>query len=129
MIAEFESSKKAAADCGLVNYYRVSRHINKMFTKVTYKGKEIELLFAQNPLSKGSSKKVVLLNIETNNSLLFSSFNELLRYFKLDPQTQGGNSHLRQCLIKGLTYKECFRIFYLEDYKGPSPISYGVDQT
>jgi hypothetical protein len=84
----------------------------------------MELLFAQNPLCKGSSKKVVLLNINTNSSLLFSSFNQLVRFMDLDPKTQGGNSSLRQCLIKGIVYKDIYKIFYLENYKGPKPIPY-----
>ena len=48
---------------------------------MTIAGKLMELLFAQDPLSKGSSKKVVLVNLNTNTSLLFQSFNQLLRYF------------------------------------------------
>nr|QKS32153.1 GIY-YIG endonuclease [Sphaerobolus stellatus] len=129
VIADFNSSKEAAAECGLGSYYRVSRHINKMFIKEKYVGKEVELLFAQNPLSKGSSKKVVLFNLNTKTSLLFSSFNDLVRYFDLNPKTQGGNSPLRKCLLKGEPYKECFKIFNLEGYEGPKPIPYDEDKS
>lgn len=129
VIAEFDSSKQAAAECGLGSYYRVSRHINKIYLKVKYAGKRMELLFAQNPLSKGSSKKVVLVNLNTNTSLLFPSFNDLVRYFGLNPKTQGGKSPLRQCLIKGTIFKERYKLFYLLDYKGPSPIPYDEDKS
>ena len=84
----------------------------------------MELLFALNPLCKGSAKKVVLLNLNTNSSLLFSSFNPLVRYFDLDPKNQGGNSSLRQCLIKGIVYNKTYKIYYLENYKGPNPLPY-----
>lgn len=127
LIAEFDSSKKAAKECGLVNYYRISRHINKIFINVIYAGKKRDLLFAHNPLCKGSSKKVVLFNIKNNSSVLFSSFNNLVRFFKLDPQTQGGNSSLRQCLIKGTIYKEIYKIIYLVNYEGPNPVPYDED--
>jgi hypothetical protein len=84
----------------------------------------MELLFTQNSLSKGSSKKVVLVNLNTNTSLLFPSFNHLVRYFGLNPKTQGGNSPMRQYLIKGINFKESYKLFYLLDYKGPIPIPY-----
>jgi hypothetical protein len=35
VIAEFDNNKQTAAECGLGSYYRVSRHINKKFIKVT----------------------------------------------------------------------------------------------
>lgn len=89
----------------------------------------MELLFAQNPLSKGSSKKVVLVNLNTNTSLLFPSFNHLVRYFGLDPKTQEGNSPMRQCLIKGMIFKESYKLFDLLDYKGPIPIPYDEDKS
>jgi hypothetical protein len=88
----------------------------------------MELLFAQNLLCKGSAKKVVLLNLNTYSSLLFSSFNQLVRFFDLDPKNQGGNSFLRQSLIKGIVYKETYKIYYLENYKGPNPIPYYEEQ-
>ena len=124
VFAEFNNSKQAAAESGLNSYYRVSRHINKIFIKVTIEGKTLELLFAQNPLSKGSRKKVVLVNMNTNTSLLFQSFNQLIRYFGLDPSTQGGNSYIRQCLINEVIYNDCYKIYYLENYKGNTPIPY-----
>jgi hypothetical protein len=62
-------------------------------------------------MSKGHSKKVVMVNLITGTSLLFPSFNELLRYLGIDPKTQGGNSLIRQCLMKGTTYKDSYKIY------------------
>lgn len=87
----------------------------------------MDLFFSNFPLCYGSSNKIVLLNIKTNYSVLCLSFNNLVRYFELDPKTQGGNSSLRQCLIKGIVYKEIYKIIYLENYEGPNPLPYNED--
>ena len=124
VIAEFINSKEAALNCGLVHYYNVSRHINKMFINVIYNGKAMELLFAQNPLSKGGRKKVVLVNLDTNTPLLFKSIYDLTRYFGLDPKIQGGGSYLNKCILNQMVYRNSYRIYYLEEYKGPTPVPF-----
>lgn len=126
IVGKFQNSKEAANQCGLINYYRVSRHINKNFVKAKIKNKEMEVLFAQNPLSKGSSRKVVMENFISGTFLLFPSFNELVRYFELDPIKQGGNSTIRQCLIKGTTYKNSYKFYYLKDFYTQAKNSEGI---
>jgi len=88
-----------------------------MFIKVTYAGKLMELLFKKILYVK-EIKKVGLVDLNTNASLLFLSFNHLVWYFGLNLKTQGGNSPLRQCLIKKTLYNGCYKLYYLEDYKG-----------
>ena len=91
---------------------------------VIYNGKAMELLFAQNPLSKGGRKKVVLVNLDTNTPLLFKSIYDLTRYFGLDPKIQGGGSYLNKCILNQMVYRNSYRIYYLEEYKGPTPVPF-----
>ncbi len=66
--------------CGFGDkYYKVSRYVNNRFVPCVVAGAAIKLLFAQNPLSKGRTKRVTCLNIETNVSVQYSSVNNCVR--------------------------------------------------
>jgi len=74
----YSSSAEAALKCGLDKYYNVSLpakrgHINNCFIDCVIEGKNIKLIFVQNPLSKGkgSKRSVLCTDITTNTSVKY----------------------------------------------------------
>lgn len=75
--SDYANSSEAAIQCGFGDkYYQISRNINNRIVACTIAGVTIRLLFAQNPLSKGSRKPVLCLDTTTNTSTPYASVND-----------------------------------------------------
>jgi hypothetical protein len=78
--SDYANSSEAAMQCGFEDkYYKISRNINNRFVTCIIAGVSIKLLFAQNPLSKGSRKSVLCQDISTNTYTHYTSVNECAR--------------------------------------------------
>lgn len=111
----FVNSTQAALNCGLgKKYYNISRNINKSFVKVTIDGVSMKLLFAQNPLSKGSSKAVVKIDNTNFEETTYSSVNDCVR--ALGKDIKWSTDFIKLYLRTGNLYENRYKFVYLSDY-------------
>lgn len=119
--AIFDSCTHAAKFCGFDNkYYQISRNINKSYVKVSIDGINTELLFVQNPLSKGTTKAVVRKDIITLELLLYSSVNDCVR--ALDTKIYA-TDFIKKYIKTGAIFENKYIFTYLSEYQGPTPKS------
>ena len=96
--------------CGFGDkYYKISRNINNRFVTCIIAGVTIKLLFAQNPLSKGSRKSVSCLDTTTNTSTHYASVNECAR--AIGPIDSSGL--IKNYIRPGKLYQGKFLITYI----------------
>lgn len=120
LVATFNNFTEAAEVCGLENYYRVARYVNKRFVLVMLYGVTMILFFAQNPEIKGRTKPVVMTDVTTGIAVKYSSITECCK----DLGLATANSGFINAYIKGdRLYRNIYKLCYLADYKGPVPKS------
>lgn len=100
----------AAIKCGLDKYYKVSRYINNRFIDCVIEGKNLKLLFAQNPLSKGNKKSVLCTDITTNTSVKYDSVNDCTR--ALGMPTEFSSNLIKNYIKKGKVFQNKYLIIY-----------------
>lgn len=106
----YSSSAEAAIKCGLDKYYKVSRYINNRFIDCVIEGKNLKLLFAQNPLSKGNKKSVLCTDITTNTSVKYESVNDCTRALGLP--TESSSNLIKNYIKKGKVFQSKYLITY-----------------
>lgn len=109
----YSSSAEAAINCGLNKYYNVSRYINNRFrfADCVIEGKIIKLLFAQNPLSKGTKKSVLCTDITINISVKYGSVNDCTRALGLP--TKSSSNLIKNYIQKGKVFQNKYLITYI----------------
>ena len=119
-ISIFDTSSEAAMLYGFCErYYKISRHINKSFIKVSIKGEDKFVLFVQNLLSKGWTKAVVKQDIITGENTLYQSINACVRSLNT---AIDGSYFIQAYLKKNKILANRWYIFtYYSEYKGPEP--------
>lgn len=104
----YSSRTEAAEKCGLKDYYSVSRYINKRYIPCVIDDVKINLLFAQNPNTKGGRNKVQCLDTITKEIMNFKSVSECAHLFGVT-----STSHFIKIYIKqGKLYKGKYLITY-----------------
>lgn len=111
--SDYANSSEAAFQCGFGDkYYRISRNINTRFVICLIDGISIKLLFAQNPLSKGSQKPVLCLDTTTNTSTSYKSVNDCAR--AIGPVDSSGL--IKNYIRPGKLYQGKFLITYISKF-------------